>query len=464
VLGVLKVALPSEDEALLLLQVDFAGAIEFDKKRIFFSAVLYRSRILSTPLDGEMGVLVTYGDEPEFVVSVGGFHPDFRPPPLPFPVPRRVSLNLLNTRSARIAGSGYFAVTSNTVQFGAEAELFFGFSDFSLTGHVGFDGLFQFSPFQFAIDVSAHASVKVFGVGLFGVGLDFTLSGPAPWRAAGTASISLFFFSIGIDFDVTWGEERDTTLPPVEVLPLLAGELTKTESWRTRPPVAGAPLVSLRALDPAEAGVVLHPLGTLVVSQRVVPLDITVDRIGAERAADVSLSRVSVEEEGLVRVADATEPFAIGQFEDLSDAEKLSRPSFERQHSGLELAADGAALASRRAVRRSARYEEIIIDPVARDTGQAVDFNSTLFTHFLGGASVSRSPLAHAEKRLRQPFADGVAVTGDAFAVASTRDNTTDGLVFDSQAQARTHLDALLATDPGLLDTLHVIPAVEVAA
>ncbi|GAB2831290.1 hypothetical protein GCM10027176_39530 [Actinoallomurus bryophytorum] len=463
VLGVLKVALPSEDEALLLLQVDFAGAIEFDKKRIFFNAALYRSRILSTPIDGEMGVLVAYGDEPEFVVSVGGFHPDFRPPPLPFPVPRRISLNLLNTSSARISGSGYFAVTSNTVQFGAEAELFFGFSDFSLTGHVGFDGLFRFSPFQFAIDVSAHASVKVFGVGLFGVGLDLTLSGPAPWRAAGTASISFFFFSIGIDFDVTWGEERDTTLPPVEVLPLLAGELNKAESWRTRAPVAGAPLVSLRALDPAEAGVVLHPLGTLVVSQRVVPLDITVDRIGAERAADVSLGRVSVEE-GLVRVADATEQFAIGQFEDLSDAEKLSRPSFERQHSGLELASDGAALASLRAVRRSARYEEIVIDPVARDVGQAVDFNPTLFAHFLDGASVGRSPLAQAEKRLRQPFTDGVAVTGDAYAVASTRDNTTDGLVFDSEAQARTHLRALLDTDPGLLDTLHVIPAVEVAA
>src|SRR3954468_20000312 len=409
-----------------------------------------------------MGVLVAYGDQPEFVISVGGFHPDFRPPPLPFPVPRRVSLNLLNTASARIAASGYFAVTSNTVQFGAEAELFFGFSDFSLTGHVGFDGLFHFSPFRFAIGVSAHASVKVFGVGLFGVGLDFTLSGPTPWRAAGTASISLFFFDIGIDFDVTWGERIDTTLPPVEVLPLVAGELAKAESWRTRAPVAGAPLVSLRALDPAEADVVLHPLGTLVVSQRAVPLDVTVDRVGAERAADVSLVRVAVED-GLVRVGDATEQFALGQFEDLSDAEKLSRPSFERQHAGVELSSDGAALASRRAVRPSARYEQVVIDPLARDVSRTVDFNATLCTHFLDGASVTRSPLAQAERRLRRPFADGITVTGDAYVVASTRDNTVDGPVFDSEAQARTHLRAPPDADPGLLDSLHVIPAVEVA-
>src|SRR5918993_2211348 len=31
ILGVLKIALPTEDEAVLLLQVNFAGAIEFDK-------------------------------------------------------------------------------------------------------------------------------------------------------------------------------------------------------------------------------------------------------------------------------------------------------------------------------------------------------------------------------------------------------------------------------------------------
>jgi hypothetical protein len=349
------------------------------------------------------------------------------------------------------------------VQFGAEAELFFGFSDFSLSGHVGFDALFQFSPFKFAIAISAHASVKVFGVGLFGVGLDFTLSGPTPWRAIGSASISLFFFSISIDFDVTWGERRDTTLPPVEVLPLLAGELAKPESWRTRAPGGGTPLVSLRPLAPAEADVVLHPLGTLIVSQRVVPLDITVDRVGNERAADVSRCRVTVED-GLVKAADATEPFAAAQFQNLSDAEKLSRPSFEREHAGLELTSDGAATASSRAVRRSARYEEIVIDPLAREVNPLTTYNATLFTHFLDGASVSRSPLAQAERLLRRPFADGIAVTGDSYVVASVRDNTADGPVFGSQAQARSHLGDLLAADPARIDTLHVIPAVEVAA
>ena len=46
---------------------------------------------------------------------------------------------------------GYFAVTTNTAQFGAKAELFFGFSAISVEGHLGFDALFQFSPFKFVV-------------------------------------------------------------------------------------------------------------------------------------------------------------------------------------------------------------------------------------------------------------------------------------------------------------------------
>ena len=91
---------------------------------------------------------------------------------------------------ARIGVQGYFAVTSNTAQFGAKAELFFGFSAISVEGHLGFDALFQFSPFRFVVQISAGVSVKVFGVGVFSVHLDVALSGPTPWQIKGSASIS----------------------------------------------------------------------------------------------------------------------------------------------------------------------------------------------------------------------------------------------------------------------------------
>ena len=70
------------------------------------------------------------------MISVGGFHPRYSPPALPFPTPRRIALDILNTSVARLRAEGYFAVTSNSVQFGCLAEAFFGFSALNVSGHI----------------------------------------------------------------------------------------------------------------------------------------------------------------------------------------------------------------------------------------------------------------------------------------------------------------------------------------
>jgi uncharacterized protein DUF6603 len=465
IVGVLKVALPTEDLPLLVLQVNFAGAIEFDRQRIFFFAALFDSRVLTMSINGEMGLLVAYGDDPNLVLTVGGFHPSFAPPPLPFPSPRRVSVDVLNSGLGRITISGYFAVTSNTVQFGAQADLFFGFSAFNIQGHIGFDALFQFSPFQFIVEVRASVSLKAFGVGVFSISLRFVLSGPSPWRAKGRGSISFFFFEISADFDITWGEDRDTVEPPVNVVPLLAGELRKPEGWQARPPAGGAPLVTLRALPEAESELVLHPLGTLFVRQRAVPLDIRVDKVGSQGTADATKLAVNPIGTDLVKISDAEEMFALAQFQNMDDAAKLGRRAFERQHAGLELSPDGVAMASVRAVRRSARYEQQIIDTVSKpdqDRVRFTNYNATLFNHFLAGSSVARSPLAAAVRELREPAGQRLTITGDRYVVARTRDNQAVSDPFTSQALAAEELADREAGDPALIGTLHVIPATEV--
>src|SRR2546430_1940065 len=83
------------------------GAIEVDKQRIYFFASLFDSHILFITIDGGMGLLFAYGYNADFVVSVGGFHPQFNPPPLPFPVPQRISVNIINEDFARIHCDGY---------------------------------------------------------------------------------------------------------------------------------------------------------------------------------------------------------------------------------------------------------------------------------------------------------------------------------------------------------------------
>lgn len=137
ILGVLSLTLPTEEAAILQMKVGFIGAYEPDKERLWFFATLYDSRLLTMTIEGGMGILVAWGDNANFVLSVGGFHPQFKPPPLPFPTPDRLSISILNTSLARIRVMAYFAVTSNTVQFGARAELYFGFDSVRLEGHLG---------------------------------------------------------------------------------------------------------------------------------------------------------------------------------------------------------------------------------------------------------------------------------------------------------------------------------------
>ncbi|MCZ0984908.1 kelch repeat-containing protein [Streptomyces diastatochromogenes] len=489
VLGVLKCVLPTEQLPLLVLQVQFIGAVEFDKSRLWFYARLFESRILWMTIDGGMGLYVAWGDSPDLVLSVGGFHPSYKPPALPFPVPDRLSVDIINMPGRLIRVSGYFAITSNTVQFGAEALLRFGFEDFGIEGHVTFDALFRFSPFAFVISVSASVTLKAFGAGIFGIDLRFQLEGPSPWRAHGRGSISLLFFEISADFDISWGEEHNTTLPPVEVLALLAGEIGKTEGWETRLPTADTRhLVTLRRLADTD-DLVLHPRGTLFVRQRSVPLGVRIDRVGAQRPSDGKRFTIAPDPAGgLVQLSLPAEKFAMAQFQDMDDAAKLSRPAYEDQDAGLELSAAPDALAAPRAVRRSARYRCTSSTPASPTPGRphtrrrlphpgrssppaAGPSGSRTWTRPCSvssdGSSTSRSPLSRTEAGRRQPFAaeDTVRVAAQRFVIAYVRNNVqafppSAGLgaaTFRSQATAEDALSDWLVADPGLAGTLHVI-------
>ncbi|WP_410599994.1 DUF6603 domain-containing protein [Amycolatopsis sp. lyj-90] len=493
ILGVLKCVLPSEDVALLKLQVNFIGALEVDKSRLWFFAQLFDSRILTMTIEGGMGLLVDWSDNPDFVLSVGGFHPSFKPPPLPFPVPPRLSIDILNSPGRLIRVSGYFAVTSNTAQFGAKAELRLGFGGFGIEGHLAFDALFRFSPFSFIIQISAGVSLKAFGVGVFGIDLDFQLEGPTPWRAHGRGSISLLFFEISADFDISWGEERDTALPPVEVLGLLENEVRKVEGWQTRLPAGGVnPLVTLRQL-PGTDDLVLHPLGSLFVRQRAVPLDVRIDRIGAQKPSDGK--RFTLEpmpSSGFKRASITGDKFAMGQFQDSGDAEKLSRAAFEDQNAGLELVAADGAIFSPRVVRRSARYELYIVDNEPPETVTTLGMRRrrvrmavkapaapklyspapAVFDTLLAGSSTARSSLSQHESRLRQPFApaETVRVTGDSFIVAYRRNNLqafppvrtgSTAATFRSEASATDAMADWIRADASLSGQVHVLRRTE---
>lgn len=465
ILGILKLALPTPDAPILQLQVNFIGAIEFDKKRGWFFAALYESRVVFITLEGEMGVLIALGADANFILSVGGFHPRYSPPPLPFPSPKRIAFDVIHTPVALVRAEAYFAVTTNSVQFGARAEAFFGFDEISVEGHLTFDALIRFSPFYFIVEITMGASLKAFGVGVFSIDLQFTFEGPTPWRARGRGSVRLLFVKISANFDETFGESRDTTLPPILVVPLLQVEFENATNWRALPPPFHNLLVSVRPLDLPSDTLVLHPMGALEITQNAIPLGLTLDKVGSQKPADANRFSVSAITAGFVERGETRRRFAPAQFRDFSDAQKLSAPGFQEEVSGLKVGVGGSELRTGHAVKRSVRYEVTTIDTnFRRIRDRFSKMGRGLFDHFVKNAAIAKSGLSIARKKQAQPFDDRIAVTESGYAVVSIDDNRSAvPKTFLSAAEAAEWLRDAERADPNGAAQLHVVPVTEMS-
>jgi hypothetical protein len=482
ILGVLKVALPDDNVTILKLQVNFIGRIEPSNKLLWFYAELFDSKILFLTIEGGMGLLVNWGDQSNFVLSVGGFHPRYTPPPLPFPSPPRLAINILNESYARVRIEGYFAVTSNTVQFGARVEVYFGMSAFNIDGHFGFDALFQFDPFFFIFELSVSLSVKLFGMGLFSVGFNGLLEGPSPWHIKGKGKISLFLFSVSVPFEETWGEERHTELPPIEILPLIERELDAITNWEAVIPTSSNILVTLRQLgetaesDATNDTLVLHPVGKLKINQRKMPLNLELDKLGNQRPSDVNNLSITANIGGgdMLSTPYMKEKFASGEFRDLDESSKLSSPGFELYDSGVEVMPEGEQVKTSMAVKRIIRYETIIIDNNFKR--RLIRFFSivhtvftnlfaTLFSHFLKGNAVTKSTQSHSYRKKIKPKNQEVKVLANQYSVAFNSDNkpvTNEAMAFNSHANAIDYLREQIRLDPKAAANMHVLPNTEI--
>lgn len=469
IIGVLKIALPDEKTRLIAIQVNFIGAIDFSKKTGFFFAALYESRVLFITLEGEMGLLIAWGANSNFLVSVGGFHPQYTPPPLPFPKPVRLSFYLINTSFARLGVQGYFAVTSNTVQFGARSEMFFGLDEFNVSGHFGFDALIQFSPFFFSVSLSYEVSVKVFGAGLFSIQLQFLLEGPGRWRAKGYGKIKVLFLSFKVHFDKKWGDRRNTELPPIEVLPLLEAELEKTENWLPLLPRSNRSLVTLREIpaDVIKQDLVLHPRGALYITQRLVPLGIDIDKIGHQKPSDGNNFDLAFDDSELDKIGDRKESFARAQFQKLSKAKKLSSPGFEQLRAGAILSFKDIQHQTKtsQCVKRHNRYELVTIDTAfKRKEPKLIRLMNSLFNHFLIRSVAFISPISEGLIRETRPVAQEIQVQPASFTIVSSVDNKRFAGTeeFSSLAEAEYTLTQISQQDSQLAQDLQVVSTFEV--
>ncbi len=472
ILGVLRVILPDEKAALIKIQVNFAGIIDFERKEVFFLANLFDSRLLFLTLSGGMVFQLNWGSDPRFLLSVGGFHPAYDAGKHQLPSVDRLTVHLL-TGNPRLKIETYFAVTSNTVQFGARLELYAGAGPFNVYGWLGFDALFQFSPFFFDVAVSAGLQVRAGTSPILGVDVSLQLRGPTPWNAKGKGRFSILFFSFTVRFNVTWGKDRDTTLPDVEVWPKLQAALSEAGNWSAEFPARSSQLVTLREIETAPDEVVVHPFGTVTVRQKVLPLDVEIQKFGAARPADgqvFSIEGISTEDpitgdpEDDLPIDPVHEEFVPAHFFELDDSEKLDRKSFERLEAGSSLR-QSELITTGDVLTREVEYEEVVWDGEVRNQLKIVKMPQGLFARLRRGSFVSRAELA-LEKRPPGSLLGTPAVVIDPvdFVVARVDDMT----IYDAQSQGLTQVQAharmqsLILEKPELAGELQVLAQSEV--
>ena len=222
IMGQLLAILPKKELDLVRLQMNIFGGVDFDQKRAFLDAVLFDSRLVNRfVITGEMRMRLSWGDQPFFALAIGGLHPAFTPPP-GLEQMQRAAIVFADSDDLKIRCDAYFAITSNTAQFGAHAELFAKKSKFSISGHAGFDVLIQFDPFQFIASMYASLQLKAGSTNLFKVSFAGELSGPRPLNVKGKASFEIWWMDFAVSFNATLVSGEKPPLPaPVDVGALL---------------------------------------------------------------------------------------------------------------------------------------------------------------------------------------------------------------------------------------------------
>ena len=134
--GVVRATLPTADVPVLSLQVNFVGTVDFAEGQIEFDAALYNSRVLNFPLTGDMAARLYLRHNANILLTAGGFNPAYTPPPMNIGKLSRLNIVLFDG-NPDVRAEGYFAVTSNTIQFGARIELSYGVHGFNVYGFLG---------------------------------------------------------------------------------------------------------------------------------------------------------------------------------------------------------------------------------------------------------------------------------------------------------------------------------------
>jgi hypothetical protein len=483
VLGVLRMLLPDPEDAIVALQMAVAGLLDFPAKKFSLDASLFDSTVAGYAVTGDMAFRLQWGDNAKFLMSVGGFNTGFSAP-APFPDLRRVSVDFGVNGNPSLVASGYFALTSNTAQIGSSIQLHASGYGITVDGWMGFDVLFVFSPFSLDASISAGMRASFHGHG-FGITLHGNLTGPTPWHLQGKVCVSILWWDACLPIDVTFGDRQPVALPQIDPwdgsppaqIEGLKQAISDPRNWSGTSGPAELPVVSLAASDRTP----IDPLGSATLRQKVAPFNRKLEKFGEFKPIvhdrfDLGPSGGSVgvvvpglpDPVSVTELAVVQDDFAPGHFMQLSNAQKLSMPSYVPMDAGVSVAADRISLGSSDA--KAIEYVTKFID----DEGGVHEGAKHQLTDAQLAGLLKRSPAALGGVRRtgteRFMLADRpkkIRLNPSLFLVADActmvRNSAVTGAPI-SQAEALLALREHLRTNPEDADLFAVIPKYAEAA
>ena len=331
-------------DKLLSINANFLGMIDFSKG-LSFDASLYDSYIVGIQFYGDIALRAYWaGDTKGFLLSAGGFHPQYKPE-AGFNVGNLKRLGMkFDIDIVQLSMEEYFAVTSNTVQFGSDTRLKVGWDKFGLSGYMYYNVLFQFRPFAFMFDAGIGVGVKCGDWTLMSIDLYLEVSGPTPWHIKGKASFYFLLIKIKCSFTAEWGKKQQVgEQSTVLVIENYSESFEKNDNWT----VISSDLTDKLVVTAPYKGeeLMMNSSDTLRFSQEEVPLDVEMECFGESLPSvwQIYLTQVSIgsgETEKVLGKDPVSTSFAPSQFKKMTDQDKLSAPSYTPMHSGFAVRGD----------------------------------------------------------------------------------------------------------------------------
>ena len=454
---------------LLRIRISFVAYYLPQKSLFGFDASLFDSEVLGLKLGGDVAMRLRGGNEPYFMLSVGGFYPDFEPPKgLGLPDLKRIEIYFKpDLIDIDVTAKFYCAITSNTVQFGASAEASYSAWGITIAGGIGFDALFQFRPLYFIASAWGYIIVDIWGFS-GGLRVKGTIEGPYPIRFSLYVSVPILWWEA--DFSIptfTIGSEAKEEKPAIDVFEILRETLQDNRNWKPLLPQRNNLLVALRdkyasipegeIVAEEEKELFFHPIGGLIIDQDKVPLNVTLERFGHNRPALHNRFSLQIKdgEQQDVSVENVRQFFAPAQYLELSKEEKLNRPSYEKMPSGIQIDAfnkvtSGAPLTM-----------EVVYETPDETTGSD-SINERTFEAWINNGSIAQSTLGKKQLQ-RQSQLASIQVEDDEYVITSQDSSISfTNITARTEAEAQQALQKIIEEDPELEDHLIVLPQYEI--